>query len=201
MKRLGSTLTFILLMCSITLFAQERYEVLPNAKVTIEGTSTLHAWESIVEKTSGVALARLTPDGLEGIDAVSVKFEVKSIKSGKDLMDKLTYKALKAESYPYIQFDLNAIQAITPSDNGYLIKANGELDIAGVKKPISMDVVAKATPTGSLNFTGQHTIDMTDHEVDPPTAMFGTIKTGKDITLKFDLNLSTTTMLTTHPNK
>lgn len=201
MKQRYITFLLIFQLCASLLSAQEKYEVLPNAKVFISGTSTLHDWQSTVEYTEGIAMVRVSSEGLEGIDAVSMKFKVASIKSGKKQMDKLTCEALKSEAYPYIQFDLNTIEKIRLIKKEYEVWATGELNVAGVLKPVRLKVLAQTTSDGNIHFSGKHTIDMTEHNVVPPTAVFGTIKTGDEITLSFDIELTKTTLFTTHPQK
>ena len=52
-----------------------------------------------------------------------------------------------------------------------------------------MNMTVKAMVTqGKVQFTGSYTLKMTDFSVKPPTAMFGTIKTGDEITVKFNVD-------------
>ena len=39
-----------------------------------------------------------------------------------------------------------------------------------------------------INIKGEKTLKMSDFDVKPPTALLGTLKTGNDITIKFNLN-------------
>ena len=72
------------------------------SNVLIKGTSTLHNWESVVEKTEATLIINNLND--IGIETLNVKVAVFSIKSGKKTMDKLTYKALKGKEHPMITF-------------------------------------------------------------------------------------------------
>jgi hypothetical protein len=38
----------------------------------------------------------------------------------------------------------------------------------------------------NVTFTGKKTIKMTEFEVEPPTALLGTIKTGDEVTISFN---------------
>lgn len=156
---------------------------LPSS-VVIKGSSTLHDWESIVEKTEAQLIVNNLKD--VNIETLNVTVEVLSIKSGKRIMDKLTYKALKAEEFPLITFIFKKGE-IMSQDNVYIdIKLNGDLSIAGVTK--NVNVLTKINKNGkNVVLTGSYQLKMTSFGVEPPTALLGTIKTGDDITIEFSL--------------
>lgn len=169
--------------------AQSAY-ALKGDKVIIEGTSNIHDWECDVEQVSGQASLEMNNGTLTGISALQANFEVKSIKSGKSGMDSNTYKALKADRHPQIQYTLTRVQSITPKGGAYTVKASGNLDIAGKTQPVTLAVTVRADEKGVLSISGEKTLNMTDYAIEPPTAMFGTIKTGEEVTLKFTVNLT-----------
>ena len=182
-----TNLTIVLFHIFVFISAQEKSETfkikLPS-KVLIQGTSTLHDWESIVEKTD----AQLTTNNLnnEQIETLNVTVEVLSIKSGKNLMDKLTYKALKADDYPNITFVFKKGEIIKEDAAHVDIKLIGDLMIAGVTKSVA--VKTKINKQGKpIVLKGTHMLKMTDFGIDPPKALLGTIKTGDEITIEFNL--------------
>lgn len=155
-----------------------------SSSVLIKGTSTLHDWESIVEKTN----SQLVVNNLDDvkIETLNVKVQVLSIKSGKSIMDKLTYKALKAEEHPIITFVFKKGEIVKEYANFIDIKLIGDLSIAGVTKNVS--VITKINKFGkTIILKGQHTLKMTDFGISPPKALLGTIKTGDEITIEFNL--------------
>lgn len=170
-------------------FAQTTYKANNNCEVTIKGTSTLHDWHADVKETKANAVMTMEDGTLTAITSLKVTFVVKSIDTGENMMDKNTYKALKADEYPNITYKLKEIKSITGNGTGYTLSTSGTLTIAGVSKTVYLTVKAKAGPNGSIVFTGSHQLDMTDYQVDPPTAVFGTIKTGKDVTIDFKLSM------------
>lgn len=156
---------------------------LPN-NVSVKGTSTLHDWESIVEKTN----ATITIDNFYNvaIETLEVEIEATSIKSGKKIMDKLTYKALKAEEYPLITFIFKKGEIISENKDFINIKLFGNLTIAGVTK--SVNVLSNINKNGDhIVLTGSHELKMTSFGINPPKALLGTIKTGDEITIEFNL--------------
>lgn len=178
-------LLIFVLIFSYSISAQENLKIKIPSTVLIKGTSTLHDWESVVEKTD--AQLKLT-DNVEpsGIETLNVTVEVESIKSGKKTMDKLTYKALKSEDHPYINFVFKKGEIIKQNKEFVDIKLMGDLTIGGVTKNVSVKTqINKLGKTISLK--GSHKLKMTDFDIEPPTALLGTIKTGDEITIDFNL--------------
>lgn len=162
----------------------ESLDIKLPSSVKIFGTSTLHDWTSIVEKTDAtIVFEDITTAKIE---TLNVKVDVYSIKSGKKLMDKLTYKALKAEKYPSIQFVFKKAKIIEQTEDFIELDLNGDLSIAGVTKNIN--VITKINRKGKAIFlTGSHQLKMTSFGIKPPKALLGTIKTGDEITIEFSL--------------
>jgi|SRR6185436_9428733 len=163
--------------------------------VTIHGTSNLHDWDQKVEIVSGDGIVSWNKDGSFDLEAINIKMDVHSIKSDKgSIMNNKTYKALKADDYPQIIFTLTKpVRSIQTKSNEKTISAKGNLTIAGVTKPVDMQVKVFMKDFEKLTFEGSQIIKMTDYGVSPPTAFFGTMKTGDEITLNFKTSFKTTT--------
>jgi polyisoprenoid-binding protein YceI len=155
-----------------------------KSELSVSGTSTLHDWTIVAEELSGMAKFKISDGILIGVSDLSLKVKTTEIKSGKSGMDNNTYKALKSDKHPYITFVLGDTKA-TKSGTRYIIKGTGNLSVAGVTKPVL--VTASCALNGSVVCEGSYAMKMTDFEVDPPTAMFGTIKTGNEITIDFNV--------------
>ena len=154
------------------------------SNVLIKGTSTLHDWESIVEHTE----AKITVDtGADfHLETLEVKIKAKSIKSGKKVMDKLTYKALKAEKHPLITFIFKSGKIVNENADSLTVKLTGELTIAGITKEVP--VLTTINKLGNeIILKGDYKLKMTEYGIKPPKALLGTIKTGNEITIEFSL--------------
>lgn len=46
----------------------------------------------------------------------------------------------------------------------------------------------------TFNFGDQKKLNMRDYKMEPPTAMMGTIKVGEEVTIDFDLTITSTKM-------
>lgn len=188
MKKQLLSLTTLMLSFSLLLSAQTHY-VIKDFQMSIAGTSSLHDWESDVTNLTAEGKFQ-TGDVLTSIENLEVEIPVADIKSSKgSIMDNKTYKALKYEDHPVISYRLNKVQSITANNKGITVKASGQLTIAGTTRDVSLTVEGRSLPGGGLEFTGAKALKMTDFNVDPPTALMGTIKTGDDITVKFKITM------------
>jgi polyisoprenoid-binding protein YceI len=179
----NTLLVVILLALTTSLaFSQKAYS-LKSHKVTVDGTSSLHDWTSEVTKLEWAGQLTVEGTSVKAIQNVSVIIPVKSIKSEKGgMMDDKTYEAFIEEKNPTITFKLT-----NATVSGGNVKANGSLTMAGVTKPIVMNVAAKVMSDGSVHLSGSQSINMKDFQMIPPKAVMGTIKVGEKITLLFEL--------------
>ena len=163
---------------------------LASARVSLEGTSNIHAYTAststvrvtaleIAETPEGTAIERvLQPEGLK---AFEVAIPVASLSSPKDGIDKNMHKALKAQEHPEIIFRLRRLE---PASGAY--RATGGLVIAGVEKEITLELQVERTGTG-LAVTGATDLLMTDFGVTPPKAMLGMLKTNPKVRIHLEL--------------
>lgn len=164
-----------------------------DSQMIIRGTSTLHNWQCRVEQPSGQMTGELSNGNIQDIKSLAMGVMVTSIRSIDEKgayyeksMDKNVYKALQSEKYPNITFSFSRINKKTLVGKNIVMEATGILRIAGVSKEITFQV--QSTPrTGGIVFEGKLPIKMTEYKIEPPTAIFGTIKTGNEVTLEFKM--------------
>lgn len=182
------------LAISATTVVESKYVLSKNYTVTILGTSNLHSWSETVETVLGDGSVTWNEDGSFNLDAIHLKMDVHSIKSDMgSIMNNNTYKALKADKNPEIIFTLTTpINSVKAGTIATTISAEGTLSIAGVTRPIDMTVKVSIQDHTLLSFEGSKVIKMTDYGISPPTALFGTLKTGDEITINFKTNFTVT---------
>lgn len=165
----------------------DRYLLSKGYTVAIQGTSNLRDWQETVGEVTGEVVAEAGADGSVELRSIHIKMEVHSIKSdiGK-VMDNKTYEALKADANPEILFCLSSPVKLTQvKDCRTAVPIKGTLTLAGVRRPVIMQVKTFEIGKGKLLFEGFQAIKMTDYGVKPPTALFGTMRASPDITITF----------------
>lgn len=182
-KRTTFVLAFLFLGLQFG-FAQKTLSLSNDSKIQINGTSTLHDWESNVTEMSGTSTINANGD-VTDISKLNFKLKVESIKSGKSKMDNYTYEALKSEDHPYISFALKDIKNIGSGK----VSANGAVTIAGVTKTIAVSGTYDYSG-GKLVISGNKDINMKDFNIEPPAVMFGTIVVGEMVNIEYNLILN-----------
>ena len=145
-----------------------------------------------MESSQGKASATITinPAGqLAALTNLSFVMNVQTLKSGKGAMDDNTYKAMKEKQYPTLQYVAPAATVKSTGGNAYSLSTNGKLTIAGTTRDIVLNANATVNADKSITVTGSYAFQMTEFNVTPPSIMFGTIKVGPPITVKFSLTL------------
>lgn len=183
-----STLFIGMIIClfalSFPVAAQVKYQIGPKPELKVSGTSTLHDWEMVSNQATAEGVLVQQDGDLKDVKSLTIQMPAESIKSGKSAMDKNTYTALDTKKHKQVQFVLSGVTKT--GDNSW--KAKGKFTIAGVTKDASFDV--KSSPRGSgFNFQGKHAFKLTEYQIDPPTALLGTVKTGDEVVLHFNLTL------------
>jgi len=172
----------------------EPLNVSNGSSIEIDGTSTLHDWTAVAKDFT--VDFRVPKDWTKGVDfwdaedieGLVVTVPVEKLDSGKGGMDKRMYKALKDDDHPRIIFEYSNVE-LEESDklDAKNLVINGELTIAGVSKPVSLEVTGEILESNALKFSGSYTMNMTEFDVEPPSAMLGTIKSGEEITIRYDI--------------
>lgn len=185
-SQFGTLLTFLMVLCNFnTLVAQDAKVVLAESKLKVLGTSNLHDWEIDAKAMSGKSTMTIDAGNLKAIKSLDFAVEVEQLKSGKSGMDNNTFKALNSKTYKTINYKLVSVTKITElSDGNFTVETQGDLTISGVTKRINQAFTVKIIGKKAI-FSGKTKIDMTAFGVKPPTALMGTIKTGKDVTIDF----------------
>lgn len=172
-------------------------EISSASSIEIDGTSTLHDWTAVAEKFSvNFKVPKNWTKGLdfwnpEDVEDLTVSVPVESLDSGKGGMDKRMYNALESDDHPEIMFEYTDLE-IVDTENEQIGGAkeliiNGNLTVAGETRPVTLNVLGEILDTNALKFSGQYSLNMTEYDVDPPSAMLGTIKSGEEVTIRFDI--------------
>lgn len=174
-----------------------RLAVRPDSKLWLEGGSNLHSWEcssTAIDATIDVDPSFKTASNFpKALQKVEVKLPVTSLKCGHGAMEKNMYKALKADKAPAISYILGTFEAQPGEAKDFTVTTVGRLTVAGEERTVKMDVTAERLADGTVKAKGTVPILMTDFGIQPPTAMFGALKTDNKVIVKFELLVNTAT--------
>ncbi|MCK0190975.1 YceI family protein [Arenibacter sp. F20364] len=161
-------------------YAQESYTLSKESVLKINGSSTIHDWTVTANSMKGSMNMNANT-----IKNLLFQVEVAQIKSERGAaMDKKMHAALKMEDHPEVSFKLQEIKKTAGSENTFQI--NGMLNIAGVEKAVAITSEYQEAG-GNYVFKGSKEIKLQDYDMEPPTAMFGQIIVGDNVTIDFDL--------------
>jgi len=108
-----------------------------------------------------------------------------TLKSEHKGMDKNAYKALKTAEHNTISYILSSA---TVDANGS-IECQGKLSIAGTTLDADLTATGQVNADKSISVKGSKKISMAAFNMKPPSFMLGTVKTGNDVTVQFNLTL------------
>lgn len=170
--------------------AQSSEYILDNdspPEIYITGTSTLHDWKVTAPEVKGMPSSILiNPDAQVPISPFTIEIAVNPMDGGRgNAMNEKIKTALKSKDFPHIIFSVqNSIQQTGALETSQ-ITFNGELSMAGSKIPVSIITQWERTDQGVV-IKGEFPMKLSDFKIDPPTAMFGQIKTRDDIIAHFE---------------
>lgn len=171
----------IFTMLSTFAFAQDNYKV-QKASVVLKGTSSLHDWEMKAEGFTCTSVFLLDNNRVEQVKSLTLTIPVQTLKSGKGAMDKNAYAALKQETYKQVTYTITSSVL-----QGNKITCDGNLTIAGVTKPVQVESTCTVNSDNTITCKASKKLKMTEFNVEPPSFMFGSVTTGDEITMSFDL--------------
>ena len=166
----------------------------PASELTIEGTSSLHDFHCKTNKIN--AYVDVDPGYTKDltkvarpIAAVKVNIVVKTLTCGNGQMDRNMYNTLKADENQLIKYTLSGYDILdgTASPSAFTANTTGTLVVAGQEKPIAMKINAARLGDGKAVAQGEQTLRMSDFGISPPSFMFGRLKVGDQIKVKFNL--------------
>jgi len=169
--------------------AQTNYQS-NNGQITVKGTSTLHDWDMKSSRGQTKATFALNGDQVSSITALSFTIAVESLKSDKNGLDKNAYKALNTDKHKQISFTMTSGTITPAAGNKFKVTATGNLNISGNSKRVTLTGDGQYNPADkSITVTGSTSFKMSEFQVKPPVLMMGTIKTGDDITIDYQVKL------------
>lgn len=156
-----------------------------KSDLIVKGTSSMHDWVMTAEKFNCTVAVNNTGNSFVIKD---INFNCNSsLKSDNSIMDKKAWDALKTKEFKSIQFESKEVIAINSTNQKAEGTIQGELKLKGITKKISLPYKSELDNLGNLNITGDLKLKMSEFGIDPPTALMGTLKTGDEVTVSFQI--------------
>lgn len=162
----------------------------------IDGDSNVRSWDAdinsaeatlVLTGVENLTLENLTPDAFASLDIV---IAVSGIESDSGRLTSNLQGYLKKDDHPEITFNLSEVTSVEIENGKAVITAEGVVNAAGVDSNVTMNVDATINDDGTIRFVGTQDLLMTSFNVDPPTAMMGTIRSDDEIQILFDVTFS-----------
>jgi polyisoprenoid-binding protein YceI len=197
MRKTLFTLSALMAAAATTAGAQSasaiRLRLDPTSEVTIDGTSSMHPFHCKTNKI--MAYVDVDPGYTKDltkvarpITSVKVNIVVRTLTCGNGQMDKNLYSTLNADKNPIIKYTMSGYDILgTASPTTFVAQTTGTLTISGQEKSIAMKINAARLSDGKATAQGEQEVLMTDFGIKPPSFMFGTLKVGNEIKVKFNL--------------
>ena len=162
-----------------------RYEVAPQSRFWIEGTSTVGGYTCAAEGVSGYGILG---DGREL--AAEVVVPVRAFDCGSGPQNGDFYRALRADAHPVIRFELERAETLDPETRPgapVRVRTTGTLRIAGVARTVTLVATGRRLADGRVALQGSQNLRMTDFGIEPPSHALGLIRASDAIVARFDL--------------
>jgi polyisoprenoid-binding protein YceI len=190
---LGPAVAIAMFAAGAVLAGAEAPVALDSARITISGTSNIHAYTATTT-TARVTRAQFTcafegPDMWANalkpgaIDAFEITIPAATLTSPREGLDKNMHEALKVKDYPDIVFRLLRFEPGTGAAGA--LRAVGVLRVAGVERELPLNITVQHEGT-TLKLQGRVAFLMTDFGIKPPVAMLGMLKTDPKVIITFD---------------
>ncbi|MBI1803748.1 MAG: YceI family protein [Ignavibacteriae bacterium] len=182
-------------------FAQQApfvvYKLEAGSRLWLKGTATIGDYTCEALLLDGMAKFQVNSERKHDVsspDTVSseirVSVFVKNLECGNSAMNADMYTAMKADSFPSIQYELAETTIMSESetaDSVRHVRTNGTLTIAGVTKVVPMSItITQLSPT-RFHIVGSKALTMHDFDITPPSALWGLIKAHDELVVHFDL--------------
>jgi polyisoprenoid-binding protein YceI len=189
-----SLFIFFLIVSGIGVSAQNLYTVnVQKSDLKVNGTSTLHDWFMNGEFFDCTVKALNNKDRLI-IQKVNFSCNSTSLKSENSLMDKKAWEALKTKNFKTIVFESTDMVELVLKSNKIEGKLVGDLTLSGLRRKITVPFTGVIEESGNLKFNGEVKVKMSEFGIAAPTALMGSIKTGDEIRIVFDLYFTSTSL-------
>ena len=175
-------------------FSSDDLVAQPQSRIWVEGTSTIKAFQCTVPsftisvKSAGTDAVSAVLAGQKGVRTVELSVPAAKIECGNGTMNEHMRTALKADESPTIKFSLSSYD-VTKAGTGSTGTMRGSLALGGAEHPIDIAATATDAGNGAMRIVGGYEVALSAFDLKRPSLMFGRIKVGDKVQVKFDFVL------------
>ena len=166
-----------------------------SSSMIIDGDSNVHNWEAEVTQVNGTLVLQniesVNPDSLtpESFKSLTLTIPVDGIDADSRGLRKNIHKYMEKDDHPNVTFELIDVSEVANQNGSLMISGTGTITAIGSEYDVEMQVTA-TVQNGGIHITGEQDLLMTDFGIDPPTAVFGTIRSADEVIIKLDVTFS-----------
>lgn len=176
----------LLILPALFVYGQQQTYVFHSGEIEVSGFTNNYNWKMKTDSVECRAQLTLINRQLKSINSLTFAVPVNKLTSPNTRMDRIAHKTLK--SYPFDKIYFKYVRAeITGWDDKdqYMVKATGNLSIAGVTQAITMNLIATVINNGVITFSGTHDLKLSTYNVTPKKALMGGMVTRDDVRVSF----------------
>ncbi|WP_306550048.1 YceI family protein [Daejeonella sp.] len=180
-----SLIVLILISVQFALGQQQVYRF-HSGLIEVSGFTNSYNWKMKTDSVDCRSQLSIINGQLKSINSLSLTVPVNKLSSPNTYMDRIAHRTLK--SYPFDKIYFHYVKSeLLPWDDKdqYLVKASGNLTIAGITQAIKMDLIATVINDGIITFAGTHKLKLSTFQVTPKKTLMGTLKTSDEVTVNF----------------
>lgn len=195
-KSILAILVAFLFTATATIAQEVTYSIDQVHEFIIDGDSNARDWDAKVSISEGtlvlnevedMSIDKLTP---EVFSSMKMTMPVEDIDSDSRRLNSNLHEYLLEDDHPNITFELIEITDIEVNGDTAIITAEVVINAAGVDHTTSMTVNATMNSDSSITFSGSKELLMTNFDIEPPTAVFGTIRARDEMEIRFNVTFS-----------
>ncbi len=180
----ATLLALALLVPEATLNAQRAISSAPVARgsLSFDAKATLGAFTGTTSTVTGAMTGGADLRDVRG----HVESRVATLKTGNGLRDKDLLKAMDADSFPGMRFELQGLSLQHEAADSAVVTLSGQLTLHGVTRDVSVPAVVRFG-TGGVQVTGSFPLNVRDYGVTRLSKMLGAFKMNPDIVVRIEV--------------
>lgn len=169
---------------SAALQAQRAVSASPmiRGSLSFDAKATLGAFTGTTSSLTGAMTAGSDVSDVRG----HVETQVATLKTGNGLRDKDLRKAMDADSFPTMRFELQGVSLQHEAADSAVVTLSGQLTLHGVTRDVAVPAVLRFGKDG-VHVAGAFPLNVRDYGVTRLSKMLGAFRMNPDIKVRIDI--------------